>query len=177
MPTWTKDFLLPPRIRWKLSTVCILGALSRQVDWQGVFVKIGDFIKCTDFLVEFLLKTGAPEKNQKNPENRQKSGLFWASPFYNAPSLYTVEIMRRWGQGRIGILIKICRLFTHLTDQLECDRLQVAFPVLPFWEILFRNPNPPHTRQKLKQKRWWRPFFAFLQLNMPRIMLCKVIVL
>ena len=28
-----------------LSTVCKLGALQRQVDLQGVFVKTGDFIK------------------------------------------------------------------------------------------------------------------------------------
>ena len=34
------------------STVCILGALERQVDLQGVFVKIGDFIKVKGFLVE-----------------------------------------------------------------------------------------------------------------------------
>ena len=38
----------------KQSTVCILGALQRQVDLQGVFVKIGDFIKFKGFLVEFL---------------------------------------------------------------------------------------------------------------------------
>ena len=36
------------------STVCILGALKRQVDLQGAFVKIGDFIKFKGFLVEFL---------------------------------------------------------------------------------------------------------------------------
>ena len=36
------------------STVCLLGALYRQVDLQGVFVKIGDFIKFKGFLVEFL---------------------------------------------------------------------------------------------------------------------------
>ena len=36
------------------STVGILGALQRQVDLQGVFVKIGDFIKFKGSLVEFL---------------------------------------------------------------------------------------------------------------------------
>ena len=38
----------------QISTVCILGALQRQVDLQGVFVKIGDSIKFKGFLVEFL---------------------------------------------------------------------------------------------------------------------------
>ena len=42
------------------STVCILGALQRRVDLQGVFVKIGDFIKFKGFLVEFL--------ENKNPQ-------------------------------------------------------------------------------------------------------------
>ena len=60
--------------------MCILGALQRQVDLQGVFVKIGDFIKFKGFLVEFL-KSRRSWENQKPPENRQKSGLFWASPF------------------------------------------------------------------------------------------------
>ena len=36
------------------SEVCILGTLQRQVDSQGVFVKIGDFIKFKGLLVEFL---------------------------------------------------------------------------------------------------------------------------
>ena len=36
------------------ATVCILGALQRHVDLQGVFVKIGDFIKFKGFLVELL---------------------------------------------------------------------------------------------------------------------------
>ena len=38
------------------------------------------FIKFKGFLVEFLQNRRSWE-NQKNPENRQKSGLFWASPF------------------------------------------------------------------------------------------------
>ena len=50
------------------------------MDLQGVFVKIGDFIKFKDFLVEFLESKRSSE-NQNPPENRQKSGLFWASPF------------------------------------------------------------------------------------------------
>ena len=62
------------------STVCILGALQRRVDLQGVFVKIGDFLKFKGFLVEFLENRRSWE-NQKPPANRQKSGLFWASPF------------------------------------------------------------------------------------------------
>ena len=58
------------------STVCILGAL----DLQRVFVKIKDFIKFNGLLVEFLENRRSWE-NQKPPENHQKSGLFWASPF------------------------------------------------------------------------------------------------
>ena len=34
--------------------MCIPGALQRQLVLQGVFVKIGDFIKFEGFLVEFL---------------------------------------------------------------------------------------------------------------------------
>ena len=49
------------------------------MDSQGVFVKVGDFIKCQGFLGEFLEK-GTPEKI-KNPRNGRKSGLSWASPF------------------------------------------------------------------------------------------------
>ena len=49
------------------------------MDLQGVFVKIRDFIKCKGFLVEFLENRRSWE-NQKPPANRQKSGLFWASP-------------------------------------------------------------------------------------------------
>ena len=45
-----------------------------------MFVKIGDFIKFNGFLAEFLENRRSWE-NQKPPENRQKSGLFWASPF------------------------------------------------------------------------------------------------
>ena len=45
-----------------------------------MFVKIGDFVKFKGFLVEFLENRRSWE-NQKPPENRQKSGLFWASPF------------------------------------------------------------------------------------------------
>ena len=47
---------------------------------QGAFVKIRDFIKFKGFLVEFLEHRRSCE-NQKPPENRQKSGLFWASFF------------------------------------------------------------------------------------------------
>ena len=60
--------------------MCMLGALQRQVDLQGMFVKIGDFIKFKGFLVEFLENKWSRGK-QKPPENRQKSGLLWASPF------------------------------------------------------------------------------------------------
>ena len=58
----------------------ILGALQRQGGLQGAFAKFGDFIKFKGFLVEFL-ENGRSSENQKPPENRQKSGLFWASPF------------------------------------------------------------------------------------------------
>ena len=62
------------------SKVCTLGALQRQAVLQGAFVKIGDFIKFKGFLVEFLESRRSWE-NQQPPGNRQKSGLFWASPF------------------------------------------------------------------------------------------------
>ena len=66
------------------STVCKLGALSGQVDVQGVYVKIGDFIKFEGFLVTNL--SGFPReeallRKSTSPENRQRSELFWASPF------------------------------------------------------------------------------------------------
>ena len=44
-----------------------------------MFVKIADFIKFKGFLVEFLENRRSWE-NQKPPEDRQKSGFFWASP-------------------------------------------------------------------------------------------------
>ena len=44
------------------STVCILAALQRQVDLQGVFVKIGDFIKFKGFLEAILRKFTNPQK-------------------------------------------------------------------------------------------------------------------
>ena len=50
------------------------------MDLQVVFVKIGDSNKFRGFLVEFLENRWSWE-NQKPPEKRQKSGLFWASPF------------------------------------------------------------------------------------------------
>ena len=46
--------------------MCILGALQRPVDLQGVFVKIGDLIKFKGFLVEFL-QNKRSWKNQ-NPQ-------------------------------------------------------------------------------------------------------------
>ena len=61
----TSQCLPPPML---CPAVCILGALQRQVDLQGVFVKIGDSIKFKGFLVS--------SKNQTPPENRPKSGLF-----------------------------------------------------------------------------------------------------
>ena len=39
---------------WGYFRVTILGALQRQVDLEGVFVKTGDFIKFKGLLVEFL---------------------------------------------------------------------------------------------------------------------------
>ena len=50
-----------------ISTVCILGALWRQADLQGVFVKIGDSIRFKGFLEEFQENTRSWE-NQKSPE-------------------------------------------------------------------------------------------------------------
>ena len=47
---------------------------------RGVRKNRGFYIKFKGFLVEFLESRRSSE-NQKPPENRQKSGLFWASPF------------------------------------------------------------------------------------------------
>ena len=47
----------------------MLGALQRRVDLQGVFVKIGDFVKFKGLLVEFVENKWSWE-NQKPPENR-----------------------------------------------------------------------------------------------------------
>ena len=58
------------------STVLKLGALQKQVDLQGVFVKVGDLIKSKGFLAEFLENRRSRE-TQTPQENRQKSG---ASP-------------------------------------------------------------------------------------------------
>ena len=56
---------------------------------QGVFVKIGDFIKFDGFLVEFLENRRSRE-NQKPPEIARKV-TFLSLAFYNAPSLHTAE--------------------------------------------------------------------------------------
>ena len=47
-PKWLRIISTP------LSTVCKLAAFHRQVDLQGAFVKISDFIRFKGFLVEFL---------------------------------------------------------------------------------------------------------------------------
>ena len=57
------------------------------MDVQGAFVKIGGFKGS---------HAGIPREHMhlrasNPPENRQKSGLFCALPFYNAPSLHIVE--------------------------------------------------------------------------------------
>ena len=51
-------------------TVCKLGALSRQVDLQGVFVKIGDITKFKGFVAEFPENKRSWEKknSRKSPE-------------------------------------------------------------------------------------------------------------
>ena len=49
--------------------------------------QVGDFIKFKGFLLEFLENRRSWEK-QKPPENRQKSGLFWASPFHRLISAH-----------------------------------------------------------------------------------------
>ena len=50
--------------KMQISTVCILGALQRHVDLQGVFVKIGDVVKFKGSLVEFL-------ENRRSCENQK----------------------------------------------------------------------------------------------------------
>ena len=57
------------------STMCIV----KTSGFTRCACKKGDFIKFEGFLVEFLVSTWSWE-SQKPPENRQESGLFWASP-------------------------------------------------------------------------------------------------
>ena len=54
-----------------------LGELQKQVDLQGVFVKIGDFkINLIRFSCGIPREQKAILRKSKPPENRQKSGLF-----------------------------------------------------------------------------------------------------
>ena len=72
------------------STVCILGALQRQVDLQGVFVKIGDFIKFKGFSCG-IPREQAILRKSKTPRRSPEKWTFLSLAFYNAPSLHTVE--------------------------------------------------------------------------------------
>ena len=63
------------------------------MDLQGVFVKIGHFIKFKGFLVEFLESRRSWE-NQKPPRKSPEKWTFLSLAFYNAPSLHTVELIQ-----------------------------------------------------------------------------------
>ena len=64
----------------------------KEEDLQGVFVKIGDFIKFKGCLVKFLQNRRSSE-NQKPPEKKEKS-IFLSLTVYNAPSLHTVKMCK-----------------------------------------------------------------------------------
>ena len=67
-------------------TRCIVKA----VDLQGVFVKIGDFIKFKGFLVDF--QRTALLRKSKTPRKTPEKWTFLSLAFYNAPR-HTVEII------------------------------------------------------------------------------------
>ena len=98
----------------------ILGALQRPAVLQGAFVKIADFTKFKDFLVEFPENRRSWE-NKKPPENRQKSGLFWASPF-------TMHLVCTLSKEKQTILHVSCCTFVLLkhwaakASQPQCQR-------------------------------------------------------
>ena len=71
------------------STVCILGALQRKEDLQGVFVKSVMSLNLKVFLWNFY-RTGAPQKIT-NPQKIAKKKDFLSLAFYNAPSLRAVN--------------------------------------------------------------------------------------
>ena len=66
-----------------------------------MFVKIDDFIELKGFLVEFIESRRSSE-NQKPPENRKKSGLFWASPFTMHP-VCTLLILGNFNLGACSL--------------------------------------------------------------------------
>ena len=77
-------------LRKIISTVCILGALQRRVDLQGVFVKIGDFIKFKGSSCG-IPREQATLRKSKTPRKPPEKWTFLSLAFYNAPSLHTVD--------------------------------------------------------------------------------------
>ena len=75
----------------KYSTVSKLGALQRQVHLQGVFVKIGDYIKFKGFF-SGVLKEQALLRKSNTPRKSPEKCTFPSLTFYNAPSLPTTRI-------------------------------------------------------------------------------------
>ena len=63
-----------------------------------MFVNIGDCIKFQGFLVEFLERTGDPEK-VKTPRRPPEMWTFLSLAFYNAPSLHTVDSQKGSWKG------------------------------------------------------------------------------
>ena len=74
----------------ELSTVCKLGALQRQVDLQGVFVKIGDLLNLK--VSCGILREKALLRKSKTSRKLPEKWTFLSLAFYNAPSWHTVEI-------------------------------------------------------------------------------------
>ena len=70
------------------------------MDLQGEFVKSSDFIKFKGFPVEFLENRRSWE-NKKHTENRQNSGLVWASPF----AMHLVCTLLMLEQGKIWLIL------------------------------------------------------------------------
>ena len=60
------------------------------LDLQGVFIKIGDFIKFKGFLVEFQ-RAGVPEKKIQNPQKIATNVDFSAPRLLQSTYLHTVE--------------------------------------------------------------------------------------
>ena len=73
--------------------MCMLGALQRQVDLQGAFVKIGDFMKLKGFSCGIPREQAILKKSTTSRKSPEKWS-FLSLAFYNAPSLHTVEESR-----------------------------------------------------------------------------------
>ena len=85
--------------RTNKSTVCKPGALQRQADLQGAFVKIGDFIKFKGCSCG-IPREQALLRKSKVPRKSPEKWTFPSLAFYNAPSLHAVEQILKLGENR-----------------------------------------------------------------------------